>query len=158
MKVAKFFRYCPIWSHWHSWQRQRKKCFLSSSPSQARRALAPSFIKNQSKHFLKTTTILWHWKIIRLIQSTLVGIKRNSLDQFIWTILVLSDLYLQTCYLMCQSRPLFIYFGLFHIAQFKYKLLKAMLGVLGTRTWVEAWKVQTNPLSYGGTPWRRKFS
>ena len=53
---------------------------------------------------------------------------------------------------MGQSRPLFV-FQLFHLTQFKYKLIKAYLdGVLGLEPGVAGWKVQANPLSNGGTP------
>ena len=53
---------------------------------------------------------------------------------------------------MGQSRPLFVYFHLFHMTQFKYKLIKALMVCLGLEPGVAGWKVQVNPLSYGGTP------
>ena len=53
---------------------------------------------------------------------------------------------------MGQSRPLFVYFRLFHITQIKHKLLKALVVWLGLKPGVAGWKVLSNPLSYGGTP------
>ena len=45
-----------------------------------------------------------------------------------------------------------VYFRLFNMLQFKFKLKKSVDGVLGIRTRAAGWKAQTNPLSYGGTP------
>ena len=52
---------------------------------------------------------------------------------------------------MDQSRPLFVYFRLFHMIQFNYKLMKAQMVCLGLEPGTAGWKAQTNPLSYGGT-------
>ena len=52
---------------------------------------------------------------------------------------------------MGQSRPLFVYFRLFHITQFK-KLMKAQIVCLGLKPGAAGWKGQTNPRSYGSTP------
>ena len=51
-----------------------------------------------------------------------------------------------------QSWPLFIYFRLFHITQFKYKLRKVLMVCLRLEPKAARWKAQTNTLSYGGTP------
>ena len=48
--------------------------------------------------------------------------------------------------------PLFVYFRLFHMTQFKYKLIKAEIVCFGLKPRAAGWKSQTNPLSYGGTP------
>ena len=53
---------------------------------------------------------------------------------------------------MSQSRPLFVYFRLFHMTQFKHKLMIALMVCLGLEPGAAGWKVQTNPLSYTGTP------
>ena len=52
---------------------------------------------------------------------------------------------------MEQSRPLFVYFHLFHTTQFKYKLIKAFRMCLGLEPRAAEWQAHTNPLSYGGT-------
>ena len=61
-------------------------------------------------------------------------------------------------FFMGQSQPLFVYFRSFHIPnqmtniQFEqYKFKKAQMVCLGLEPGVAGWKVQTNPLSYGGT-------
>ena len=46
----------------------------------------------------------------------------------------------------------------FHISQFKFKLIKAYMVCLGFKPGAAGWKVQTNPLSYGGTPYEIAFS
>ena len=50
-----------------------------------------------------------------------------------------------------QSRPLLVYFRLFHVKQFKYKLIKAQIMYLGLKPRATGWMVQTNPLNYCGT-------
>ena len=53
---------------------------------------------------------------------------------------------------MGQNRPLFVYFRSFHNVKTNLTIIdKNIDGVLGTRTRVAGLKVQTNPLSYGGT-------
>ena len=51
---------------------------------------------------------------------------------------------------MGQSRPLFVYFCLFHITQFN-KLMKALIMCLGLEPGATGWNAQMNPLSYGST-------
>ena len=51
---------------------------------------------------------------------------------------------------MDQSRSLFVYFCLFHIAQF-YKLMKAQMVQQGLEPGAAGLKAQTNPLSHGET-------
>ena len=51
---------------------------------------------------------------------------------------------------MGQSQPLFVYIRLFYMTQIKYKLIKALIVCLGHEPGAAEWKVQTNPLSYGG--------
>ena len=53
---------------------------------------------------------------------------------------------------MGQSRPLVVYFRLFQMIQFKYQLIKVKMLCLGLKPGAAGWKAQTNPLSYGGTP------
>ena len=53
---------------------------------------------------------------------------------------------------MGHSRPLFVYFRFFYTSQFKYNLIKAYMVCLGFEPGAAEWKVQTNPLSYDGTP------
>ena len=43
-------------------------------------------------------------------------------------------------------------FLLFETIQFKYNLIKAQMVCLGLKPEVAGWKVDTIPLSYGGTP------
>ena len=50
---------------------------------------------------------------------------------------------------MGQFRPLYVYFRLFHMTQFKYKQIKALMGCLGLELRAAGWKAQTNPLNYG---------
>ena len=47
-----------------------------------------------------------------------------------------------------------VYFRLFNMSQFKFIFLidKSEYGVVGFEPRVAGWKVQMNPLSYGGTP------
>ena len=45
----------------------------------------------------------------------------------------------------------FVYFCLFHMTQFKYKLIIALMVCLGLEPRAIRWKAQTNTLSYGGT-------
>ena len=76
----------------------------------------------------------------------------GSIANLYWTLnytgCVLIDLLLK----MGQCWPLFVYFCLFNISQFKFKLTKAWMVCLGFEPWAVKWKAQTNPLSYGGTP------
>ena len=65
----------------------------------------------------------------------------------------------------CANPGLFAYFCSFHIPiqmthiQFKlYKLKKAWIVCLGLEPKVAGQKVQTNPLSYGGTPMNREVT
>ena len=52
---------------------------------------------------------------------------------------------------MGQSRPLSVYFRLFHITKCN-KLMKALIVCMGLKPGVARRKMQTNLLSYGGTP------
>ena len=52
----------------------------------------------------------------------------------------------------CHSRPLFVYFCLFHITQLN-ELMKAKMVCLGLEPGAAGRKAQMNPLSYGGTPY-----
>ena len=52
---------------------------------------------------------------------------------------------------MGQTRPLFVYFRLFHMTQIIHKLIKVKMECLGLELSVAEWKLQTNALSYGGT-------
>ena len=45
----------------------------------------------------------------------------------------------------------YVYFRLFQLIQFKSKFIEANM-CLGLKPGPAGWKVQTNPLSYGGTP------
>ena len=54
---------------------------------------------------------------------------------------------------MGQSWPLFVYYCLFYVTQIKHELIKALMVCLGLEPGAAGWKAQTNPLSYGGTPW-----
>ena len=47
--------------------------------------------------------------------------------------------------------PILVYFRLFDMTQFKYKLIKALMVCLGLKPRAEGWKAQMNALSYGGT-------
>ena len=47
---------------------------------------------------------------------------------------------------------LFLVFRFFYMSQFKYSSIKAQMVCLGFKPGAAGWKVQTNPLSYGGTP------
>ena len=51
-----------------------------------------------------------------------------------------------------KSRPLFCLFTSFHTPQFKFKLIKAFMLLLGFEPGTAILKAQTNQLSYGGTP------
>ena len=46
----------------------------------------------------------------------------------------------------------------FYTAQFKYKLIKALMVCLGLKPGAAGWKVQTNPLSHGGIPCTNVFT
>ena len=52
-----------------------------------------------------------------------------------------------------------VYFRLFNMLQFKFKfkLKKAQMVCLGFKPGAAGWKVQMNPLSYGGTPLQSFF-
>ena len=52
----------------------------------------------------------------------------------------------------CHSRPLFVYFRLFHITQLN-ELMKTKMVCLGLEPGAAGRKAQMNPLSYGGTPY-----
>ena len=47
----------------------------------------------------------------------------------------------------------FCLFLTFHTTQIKYKLIRALMVCLGLEPGAAGWKVQTNPLSYGGNPY-----
>ena len=51
----------------------------------------------------------------------------------------------------------FVYFRLFHMTQFKYKLIKVLMVCLELEPRAAGWKTQTNPLSYCGTPQEREM-
>ena len=48
--------------------------------------------------------------------------------------------------IMGLSRPLFVYFRLFYMSQFKYNLIKAQMVCLGFKPGAAGWKAQMNPL------------
>ena len=46
----------------------------------------------------------------------------------------------------------FVYFCLYRMTCFKFKLIKALMVWFGLEPTAAEWKAQMNPLSYGGTP------
>ena len=49
---------------------------------------------------------------------------------------------------MGQFRPLFVYFRLFYVSQFKRNLIKVTMVCLGFEPVAAEWKAQTNPISF----------